>query len=93
VTGRTAVVSSAGSAGDISAETRLIATRVRERAAHAPQASEIAAMALTPGADMTPDEIRQLATDAIAQAARVAYLLGNLAALMDSDDRAGSAGA
>jgi hypothetical protein len=86
------VASSAGNAGDISAETRLIAARVRERAAHAPQASEIAAMAMTPGADMTPDEIRQLATDAVDQAARVAYLLGNLAALLDPDDRAGSVG-
>lgn len=63
-----------------------MAARVQERAAHAPQAADIAEMAMTPGAEMSPDEIRQLATDAIAQAARVAFLLGQLAALMDSPD-------
>jgi hypothetical protein len=77
---------------EISRETRMMAARVQERAAHAPQASEIAEMALTPGADMSPDEIRQLATDAVAQASRVAFLLGNLAALLDTDDPAGGAG-
>lgn len=84
--------STAGRDDDISDEARVIAARVQERAAHAPQASEIAQMAMTSGADMTPDEIRQLATDAIAQAARVAYLLGSLAALLDDGDPAGSPG-
>jgi hypothetical protein len=90
------VASTAGRDGDVSPEARVIAARVRERAARAPQASQIAEMAMTPGAEMTPDEVRQLATDAVAQAAQVAFLLGQLAILLDApdtpDDSAGGAG-
>jgi hypothetical protein len=86
------VAPTAGRDDDISEEARVIAARVRERAARAPQAADIAEMALTPGAEMSPDEVRQLATDAVAQAAQVAFLLGQLATLLDSDDPAGGAG-
>jgi hypothetical protein len=70
-----------------------MAARARARAAHAPQASRIAQMAMTPGADMTSDEIRQLATDAIDQAQQINYYLGLLAGLLGTDDSAGGTGA
>jgi hypothetical protein len=85
------VPSNGDRADEVSDEARMMAVRARERAARLPGVSEIAEMAMTPGADMSPDEIRQLATDAIAQASHVAYLLGCLAGLL-GDDPAGSAG-
>ena len=69
---------------NISAESRVKAARVRERAATMPHAADIAGMAMdAPRGDMTPEEIRALATEAITQAERVSFLLGRLAGLLD----------
>jgi hypothetical protein len=69
---------------DISDEARLMAARVRERAERLPTAAELAALTMTAGGrDMSAAEIRQLGTDAIAQAQQVSYLLGKLAGLLD----------
>jgi len=70
-------------AGEVSEETRMMAARVRERASHLPTAGELADMTIGAGRDMSPEEIRQLATAAIEQASQVAYLLGRLAGLLD----------
>jgi hypothetical protein len=72
---------------DISQETRMIAARIRERAAaDVPSADELAGL-LTAGvpADggMSPAEIRRLAADAITRAQQVSYLLGRLAGLLE----------
>jgi hypothetical protein len=70
-----------------SAESRLMAARVRERAATLPGPEELAAMTAEalgkPRKDMSPAEIRKLATDAIAQAQQVSHLLTRLAGLLD----------
>ena len=72
-------------AGDeVSGEARLMAARVRERARTLPTAAELAGMAYdASGRDMSPDEIRQLAIEAIEQAQKVSWLLGKLAGLLD----------
>lgn len=77
----------AGNADDgISDEARVMAERVRERAAHLPDAAEIAGMAMdAPRGGMTQAEVRELATEAIKHAERVSFLLGKLAALLGSD--------
>lgn len=68
---------------EISDEARMLAERVRDRAASLPDAAVIAGMAMTTGGEMSPAEIRQLAIDAIEQAQRVSFLLGRLASLLD----------
>jgi hypothetical protein len=72
---------------DISEEARLLAERVRERAAEMPSAADlagIAADALTSnGSAMTPEEIRKLAAEALTKAQQVSFLLGKLAGLLD----------
>lgn len=77
------------SGDDISEESRLMAARVRERAgATVPSPADLAAMTADalgkPGTEMSAAEIRQLAADAIEQAQKVSYLLGQLAGLLDS---------
>ena len=72
-----------GNGDDISDEARLMAAQVRERASHLPTAGELADMTIGSGRDMSPDEIRALATAAIEQASQVSYLLGRLAGLLD----------
>jgi hypothetical protein len=80
-------------AGDeISDEARALAARVRGRAAALPAAGDLAGMtadALTSPRSQTlsPDEIRQLAAEALTQAQQVAYLLGKLAVLLCDDPR------
>lgn len=73
---------------DISEETRMIAARIRERAAAAPSADDLAAL-LTSGApasgDMSPAEIRRLAADAILRAQQISFLLGRLAGLLEEE--------
>lgn len=68
----------------VSEETLIMVARIRERAAHIPTAADLAEMTLAAGAqDMSPAEIRQLATKAIDQAQQVSFLLGRLAGLLD----------
>lgn len=76
---------------DISPEARLMAAQVRQRAAGIPTTDELAAMAAgalgKPGAEMSPEEIRDLAASAIDQAQKVSHLLGRLAGLLDQAGR------
>lgn len=76
-----------GTADDeVSAEARMMAERVRQRAAGMPDAADIAGMAMDASTrDMTPAEIRALATQAIRQAEQVSFLLGRLAGLLDTE--------
>ncbi len=71
----------------ISHESRVLAGRVRARAASMLGPDMLAGLAAhaigRPDRDMTAAEIRALAADAIAQAQKVSYLLGRLAALLD----------
>jgi hypothetical protein len=84
-------VSQDASGDEVSSEARMMAERVRERAAGMPDAADIAGMAMdAPRGDMTPAEIRELATEAIQHAERVSFLLGKLAALLG--DPAGGPG-
>jgi hypothetical protein len=72
--------------GEVSEETRLMADRVRQRAAHLPLGADLgrlAADALERSGDMTAAEIRQLAADTITQAQEAAWLLGRLATLLE----------
>lgn len=75
-----------GDDAEISEETRALARQVRDRAAGMPDAADLADMtadALTsPRSQMSPDEIRRLAAEALTQAQQVAYLLGKLAGLL-----------
>ena len=72
---------------EVSQEARMVAGRVRERAESFPDAAEIAGLVLDRnGGDMGAAEIRQLAEDAIRQAQQVSYLLGKLAALLETPD-------
>lgn len=69
---------------EVSDEVLIMVAHVRDRAAHMPSAAEIAGMALdAPEGDMTPAQIRALATQAIGQAEKVAFLLGRLASILD----------
>lgn len=68
---------------DVSEETLTMVARIRERASHIPTAADLAEMTMAAGAqDMSPAEIRQLATKAIDQAQQVSFLLGKLAGLL-----------
>lgn len=75
-----------GDDAEISDETRALAREVRDRAARMPDAAGLADMtadALTcPRSQMSPDEIRRLAAEALTQAQQVAFLLGKLAGLL-----------
>jgi DNA-binding MurR/RpiR family transcriptional regulator len=77
-----------GDHDEISEDTRELAARVRDRAAGMPTAEQLASMTAdvlsATGGDMSPDEIRRLAADALTNAQRVSYLLGRLAGLLDS---------
>jgi hypothetical protein len=78
----------AGADDQISEEARLLADRVRERAAEMPTEADVAALAAdalttTTGGQMTPAEIRALAAEALAKAQQVSILLGRLANLLD----------
>lgn len=78
---------STGDDETITDEVLIMVARVRERAAHMPGAAEIAGMAMdAPGGDMTPAQIRALATQTIRQAEQVSFLLGRLAGLLDQED-------
>lgn len=70
-----------------SEEARLMAARVRERAATFPGPEELAAMTAEalgkPRQDMSQADIRRLATNAISQAQQVSRLLTRLAGLLD----------
>jgi hypothetical protein len=70
---------------EISEEARLLAERVRERAAAMPTAADLADMtadALTSRSEMSPAEIRRLAADALSKAQEVSFLLGRLAGIL-----------
>jgi hypothetical protein len=79
-----------GTEDEISEETRLMAARVRERAAGMPTAQQLAdlsASAFTKqGEGMSPAQIRELVTEAITQSQRMAWLLGKLAGLDGEGD-------
>ncbi len=81
------------SSDGISRETRLMAARVRERAASLPTPERLAAMAAealrTPGRDMSAEEIAALADRAIAQAQQVSYYLARLAVLLGEGEQDG----
>lgn len=81
-------------ADEISDETRMIAEQVRARAAAMPGPDGIAGLAVdvltADRGDMTPDQIRRLAVEAISQAQRVSYLLGRLAGLMEQPSPGGA---
>jgi hypothetical protein len=73
----------------ISEETREMVARIRERAALTPGATEIGSLltsAAAKGTEMTADEIRALARDALRHAEQVSYLLGKLAGLTGDED-------
>jgi hypothetical protein len=74
----------------ISEETRMMAAEVRRHAESMPSAADIgdlAAAALTgPPGEITPQEIRQLARDALSQAQRLSFLLGRLAGMLDGPE-------
>ncbi len=75
--------------GGVSGETRLMVTRIRERAARSPGSAEIADLltsAAAKGSEMTADEIRALGRDTLELASQVSYLLGRLAGLLDDDE-------
>lgn len=80
-----------GETGDhdqISEETRRMVTAIRERAAASPGSAEIADLltsAAAQGSEMSPDEIRALGRETLAQAQQVSYLLGKLAGLLDEE--------
>ena len=78
-----------GSGDGISEETRLMVTRIRERAAGSPGSAEIAGLltsAAARGSDMTAEEIRALGRDTLDLADQVSYLLGRLAGLLDEEE-------
>ena len=79
-----------GTEDDISEETRLMAARVRERAAAMPTAQQLADLSAgafsKQGEAMSPAEIRQLVTEAISQSQQMAWLLGKLAGLTGQGD-------
>jgi len=76
-----------GGADDLPEDIRLMAAHVQAKAARMPGAEELAegiAEALSaPREDMSPDDIRKLAANAIRQAQQVSFLLGKLATLLD----------
>jgi hypothetical protein len=70
---------------NVSEEARMLAERVRERAASMPTADVLAGMtadALTHGSAMSPEEMRRLVADALTKAQQVSYLLGRLAGIL-----------
>jgi len=75
---------------DISDEVRMLAAGVRERAATVPLGGGLAELALDAlwarERDMTPEEIRRLAADAMDKAHQISFLLGKLATLLDDGD-------
>lgn len=79
-----------GGTDDISPEARLMAALVRARAAQVPLGGDLAVLTadalLTPGRDMTADEIRRLGASAVEQARQISYLLGKLAGLLNDDE-------
>jgi hypothetical protein len=80
-----------GDDDDISEETRMLAERVRVRAAGMPGEGELAGMTAealaAPRAQMTSAQVRALAAEALSQARQVSQLLGRLAELLE--DRPG----
>lgn len=78
----------AGAADDIPEDIRVMAAHVQAKAARMPGAEQLAdniAEALSaPREDMSPEDIRRLAADAIKQAQQVSFLLGKLATLLDT---------
>lgn len=72
---------------DISDEARLLAERVRVRAAAMPGEDALASLAAealsSPGGTMTPAQVRALAAEALSQARQVAALLGQLAEILE----------
>lgn len=80
-----------GARDAISEETRLMVTRIRERAARSPGSAEIADLltsAAARGSEMTAEEIRALGRDTLDLASQVSYLLGRLAGLLlDEEER------
>lgn len=77
-----------GSDDHISEEARLLAERVRLRAAAMPGEGDLAGMTAEAlsrtGGPMTPEQIRAVAAQALSQARQVTRLLGQLAALLES---------
>ena len=79
-----------GAHDGISEETRLMVTRIRERAARSPGSAELADLltsAAARGTEMTAEEIRALGRDTLELASQVSYLLGRLAGLLDEEER------
>lgn len=74
---------------EITEETRRMVTAIRERAAAAPDAADIAGLTATAvsaeGRRMTAEQIRTLGQEAVSLAERVAYLLGRLSGLLDEE--------
>jgi hypothetical protein len=77
-----------GTDDDISEEARLLAERVRIRAAAMPAEGDLAAITAaalrSPGGQMSPAQIRALAAEALAKARQVSSLLGQLAEMLES---------
>lgn len=71
--------------GEVSDETRMIAARVRARAAAIPAAAEVTRLAFT-AHEMTPAQVRELAAETLTQAQQVSFLLGKLAGLLDDGE-------
>jgi hypothetical protein len=77
-----------GGGDDITDEARAAAEHARRRAEdEMPAADTLAGLAVSAAkeTDMSPAEIRRLAADAISQAQQISYLLGKLAALVDTE--------
>lgn len=74
---------------DITEEARLMVARVRAAVTGVPLGGDLATLAVdalrAPGRDMTPEEIRHLAADAMDQANQISYLLGKLAGILDDE--------
>jgi hypothetical protein len=73
---------------DLTEENRMLVARVRDRAAASPGAAQIAGLmteAAAKGGQMSAEEIRGLAREALAQAQQVSFLLGRLAGLLDEE--------
>lgn len=77
-----------GTDDEISEETRMLAERVRERAAAMPGEDALAGLtaeALSmPGGTMTPAQVREIAAEALSKARQVSTLLGQLAELLET---------
>jgi hypothetical protein len=83
------VTEETGANDEISDETRLMVARIRERVAASPGSAEIVDIltsAAAKGTEMSAEEIRALAREALSHAEQVSYLLGKLAGLAGDDD-------